>query len=119
LATSQSVSLPAEILFATITMTTMSTKEEYKPTSTSSLSQSNVNKTPGCAPDLIEFDGPEDPYNPLNWPLRKKVIVTMLYSFCTMGATWSSTAYVLWALLGTSKLTLLTYKIATTLEFPR
>ncbi|KAF2802354.1 MFS general substrate transporter [Mytilinidion resinicola] len=44
-------------------------------------------------PNLIDFAGPEDPYNALNWPFRKKVRVTMLYSFCTMGATWASTAY--------------------------
>jgi hypothetical protein len=41
---------------------------------------------------IIDFDGPDDPLNALNWPFKKKVITTMLYSFCTMGATWASTA---------------------------
>jgi hypothetical protein len=44
--------------------------------------------------NVVEFSGPDDPDNALNWPLRRKVIVTMLYSFCTMGATWASTASV-------------------------
>lgn len=42
--------------------------------------------------NVIDFEGPDDPLNALNWPFRKKVVVTMLYSFCTMGATWASTA---------------------------
>ncbi|KAF2798597.1 MFS general substrate transporter [Melanomma pulvis-pyrius CBS 109.77] len=42
---------------------------------------------------LIDFDGPNDPYLPLNWPFRKKIITTFLYGLCTMGATWASTIY--------------------------
>lgn len=42
---------------------------------------------------LIEFEGPNDPYLPLNWPFRKKVITTFLYGLCTMGTTWASTIY--------------------------
>ncbi|KAF2136840.1 uncharacterized protein K452DRAFT_236804 [Aplosporella prunicola CBS 121167] len=46
------------------------------------------------APDaLVEFDGKDDPYNPMNWPFRKKVITTLLYGFTTMGATFSSSVY--------------------------
>ena len=48
---------------------------------------------PDVDENLIEFDGPEDPYMPLNWPFRKKVIVTLLYSLCTMCTTWASTIY--------------------------
>jgi len=45
-------------------------------------------------PDVIvEFDGPDDPYNPLNWPFKKKVITTVLYGFTTMGSTWASSVY--------------------------
>ena len=40
---------------------------------------------------LIDFDGPNDPYRPMNWPRRKKITVTVLYSLCTMGSTWAST----------------------------
>ena len=42
---------------------------------------------------LIDFDGKDDPYMPLNWPLRKKIVTTLVYSFCTMGSTWASTIY--------------------------
>ena len=39
---------------------------------------------------LVDFDGPDDPYGPLNWPFRKKVVTTVLYAFTTMGSTWAS-----------------------------
>ena len=39
---------------------------------------------------LVDFDGPDDPYRPINWPFRKKVITTALYGFTTMGSTWAS-----------------------------
>ncbi|KAL2755751.1 hypothetical protein ACRALDRAFT_2042045 [Sodiomyces alcalophilus JCM 7366] len=42
---------------------------------------------------LVEFDGPDDPYRPVNWPSRKKAITTVLYGFVTMTATWASSAY--------------------------
>jgi hypothetical protein len=45
-------------------------------------------------PDVVvEFDGPDDPYNPLNWAFRKKVITTVLYGFTTMGSTWASSVF--------------------------
>ncbi|KUL86434.1 hypothetical protein ZTR_08168 [Talaromyces verruculosus] len=42
-------------------------------------------------PNIVDFDGPDDPYRPLNWPMRKKLITTALYSLTTMGSTWAST----------------------------
>lgn len=42
---------------------------------------------------LVDFDGPDDPYRPLNWPFRKKVVTTLLYGFTTMGSTWASSVY--------------------------
>lgn len=42
---------------------------------------------------LVDFDGPDDPYHPLNWPLHKKVSTTLLYGLVTMTATWASSAY--------------------------
>src|SRR3954470_19033502 len=29
--------------------------------------------------EIVDFDGPDDPYLPLNWPFRKKVVTTLLY----------------------------------------
>lgn len=34
---------------------------------------------------IVDFDGPDDPYRPLNWPFRKKAITTVLYGLTTMG----------------------------------
>ncbi|KAJ4298241.1 hypothetical protein N0V90_006140 [Kalmusia sp. IMI 367209] len=35
--------------------------------------------------NVIDFEGPEDPYNALNWPFRKKIVVTLLYNVHNMG----------------------------------
>jgi len=42
---------------------------------------------------LVDFSGPNDPYRPLNWPLRKKTTTTALYGLVTMSATWASSCY--------------------------
>jgi hypothetical protein len=34
---------------------------------------------------LVKFEGPNDPYNPLNWSFHKKAITTVLYGLITMG----------------------------------
>lgn len=34
---------------------------------------------------IVQFDGPADPYKPLNWGLGKKTCTTILYGFITMG----------------------------------
>lgn len=39
---------------------------------------------------LVDFEGDEDPYKPLNWSFRKKVVTTGLYGLTTMGATLAS-----------------------------
>ncbi|KAI1033844.1 hypothetical protein LB503_010992 [Fusarium chuoi] len=42
---------------------------------------------------LVDFDGPDDPYRPMNWPNKKKILTTMLYGLVTMSATWASSSY--------------------------
>ena len=42
---------------------------------------------------IVTFDGPEDPYNPLNWPLKQKILTTFLYGITTAGSTWASSIY--------------------------
>lgn len=42
---------------------------------------------------LVDFEGPDDPYRPINWPTQKKVLTTLLYGLCTMSASWASSAY--------------------------
>lgn len=42
---------------------------------------------------IVEFEGPDDPYRPINWMFKKKVITTALYGFTTMGATFASSVF--------------------------
>ncbi|KAF2749670.1 MFS multidrug transporter-like protein [Sporormia fimetaria CBS 119925] len=39
----------------------------------------------------VSWDGPDDPLNPLNWPWRKKLVVTILTSFFTFLSPFTST----------------------------
>lgn len=34
---------------------------------------------------IVDFDGPDDPYWPVNWGFRKKAVTTVLYGLTTMG----------------------------------
>ncbi|KAF7887264.1 uncharacterized protein EAF02_003911 [Botrytis sinoallii] len=43
--------------------------------------------------DVVDFDGSDDPYQPLNWPFRKKLITTFVYGLFTMTSTWASSVY--------------------------
>ncbi|KAF9892550.1 hypothetical protein FE257_001659 [Aspergillus nanangensis] len=46
------------------------------------------------SPDVIvDFEGPDDPYRPMNWSFRKKAVTTILYGLTTMGATWASSIF--------------------------
>lgn len=42
---------------------------------------------------LVDFDGPDDPYRPMNWPLRKKIVTTVLYGLTTGWVTFASAVY--------------------------
>ena len=42
---------------------------------------------------LVEFEGPDDAYRPINWPLNKKIVTTLMYGLTTAGATLSSSIY--------------------------
>ena len=53
----------------------------------------SVSPTSDNDPNIVDFDGPDDPYRPLNWLMRKKLTTTALYSLTTMGSTWASTMY--------------------------
>lgn len=48
---------------------------------------------PTTTDELVDFEGPDDPYHPTNWPMRKKVVTTLLYGLVTMSATWASSSY--------------------------
>ena len=53
---------------------------------------SNTNMPTGTEM-IVDFDGKDDPYRPMNWPLRKKVITTVLYGFTTCWITFASAIY--------------------------
>ena len=52
-----------------------------------------LERFPTSVDQIVDFDGPDDPYHPLNWVTYKKVLTTGLYGFVTMTATWASSAY--------------------------
>ncbi|KAF2639736.1 MFS general substrate transporter [Massarina eburnea CBS 473.64] len=72
---------------------TTSIEPSRTPSFPSSQLEAGQEKPVAIDPNIVDFDGPDDPYNALNWPMKQKVLVTALYSFLTMGATWASTAY--------------------------
>ncbi|KUJ13463.1 MFS multidrug transporter [Mollisia scopiformis] len=49
--------------------------------------------TPTTRNVIVDFDGPDDPYRPMNWPFYKKAYTTLIYGLVTMGATWGSSIY--------------------------
>ncbi|KAF2675771.1 major facilitator superfamily transporter multidrug resistance [Lentithecium fluviatile CBS 122367] len=49
--------------------------------------------TGGIIGDRVEFDGPNDAYNPQNWSFSRKTLNTFLYGLTTLGSTWASAAY--------------------------
>ena len=52
---------------------------------------------------LETWDGPDDPQNPVNWPLRRKYTTTVLYSTMTFCLTFASSVFST-ATIETSKL---------------
>ncbi|RQM04528.1 hypothetical protein DH86_00004445 [Scytalidium sp. 3C] len=44
-------------------------------------------------PNLVGWEGPDDPQNPQNWPKSKKYLVTVLYAILTFTLTFSSSIF--------------------------
>ncbi len=44
-------------------------------------------------PNIVTFDGPNDPLNPKNWPLSKKIYTTALWALTTCWITFASAIY--------------------------
>lgn len=42
---------------------------------------------------IVDFDGPDDLYRPINWSFRKKANTTLLYGLTTMTATFASSVF--------------------------
>ncbi len=65
------------------------------PIPNESFSHPLVKEPTGAGSDamVVDFDGEDDPYRPMNWPFRKKVITTILYGFTTCWITFASAIY--------------------------
>ena len=56
--------------------------------------QSDLERASGSTNgDRVDFDGPNDIYNPQNWSFAKKSLNTFFYGLTTLGSTWASAAY--------------------------
>ena len=42
---------------------------------------------------IVDFTGPDDPVNPLNWSVRKRVLATVLLSLTTFVVTFASSIF--------------------------
>src|SRR5271170_3676707 len=42
---------------------------------------------------IVEFEGPDDPLNPLNWPVWRKIWATVLLSLTTFVVTFASSVF--------------------------
>lgn len=42
---------------------------------------------------IVDFDGPKDPYRPLNWTPRKKVVTVVMYGLTTMASSWGTSIF--------------------------
>ena len=44
-------------------------------------------------PNLVTWDGPDDPENPMNWPTSKKWLVTVVMGLMTFCVTFASSVF--------------------------
>jgi len=44
-------------------------------------------------PNLVDWNGPTDPENPMNWPVSKKWTVTITFAFMTICITFASSVF--------------------------
>lgn len=44
-------------------------------------------------PDLVDWDGPDDPENPMNWPVQRKWVVTMVLAWTCVWVTFASSVF--------------------------
>ncbi|KAH8881140.1 putative MFS multidrug transporter [Thozetella sp. PMI_491] len=42
---------------------------------------------------IVDFDGSDDPYHPMNWPARKKIATVLLYGLTATGASFNSAVF--------------------------
>ncbi|KAL8736600.1 MAG: hypothetical protein Q9181_002323 [Wetmoreana brouardii] len=42
---------------------------------------------------VVEFDGPDDPLHPQNWPIRKKIAIALMLGYTTLVAAFASSIF--------------------------
>ncbi|KAI0440727.1 polyamine transporter 1 [Xylaria telfairii] len=42
---------------------------------------------------VVEFDGPDDPYHPQNWPLKKKLVTAAILGYTTVTSAFTSSIF--------------------------
>ena len=42
---------------------------------------------------VVEFDGPDDPLHPLNWPLKKKIFIAFILGYTTLVSAFTSSIF--------------------------
>ena len=48
---------------------------------------------PGIEEYVVEFDGPDDPLHPQNWPMKRKLIVAAMLGYTTLLAAFGSSIF--------------------------
>ena len=43
--------------------------------------------------NIVTWNGPDDPQNPMNWSIKNKLSITVLLGFTTMGAAFASSSF--------------------------
>jgi len=43
--------------------------------------------------NIVDWDGPDDPKNPMNWSRKKKLGITVLLGLVTMGSSFASSSF--------------------------
>ena len=66
---------------------------EGLPTDPEKQATNKITKTPTKDPNLVDWDGPDDPAKPLNWPARKKWTNMMIIAVLTMLTPFGSSMF--------------------------
>ena len=95
----ETVSLPAEKDRGKRTSADMTHNgsEQVIPVELTDLEKQSIAETPTRPPpddpNLVVFNGPDDPGNPMNWPVRKRTFITMAMGGMTFVVTFSSSIF--------------------------
>lgn len=67
--------------------------EKQKPNNDNNQQGEKENEEEEHDPNLITWDGPDDPGNPQNWPAKKKWLTTLMLGIMTFSVTFASSVF--------------------------